>query len=76
VEPSNRVAPNLPKRIANRDRERIAEAYESGLSFADVAEKEGLARSTVMRIVRAQGVPVRPWGVKYQAEDQEQPCQQ
>ena len=61
-----RERPELPKRITNRDRDRICELYESGLCFADVAQQMGVARSTAMRIVRARGIEVRPWGVKYQ----------
>ena len=60
-----RERPELPKRITNRDRDRICELYASGLCFADVAQQMGVARSTAMRIVRARGIEVRPWGVKY-----------
>ena len=63
--PSDRLRPNIPARITNRDRERIAQLYADGKSFAEVAEETGVARSTVMRIVRSKGIAVRPWGVKY-----------
>lgn len=65
--PSDRPQrPPVRKRITQRDRDRIAELYASGLSFAAVAEEAGVARSTAMRIVRERGVKVRPWGVTYQ----------
>ena len=65
VVPSARYRPAGKTRLTNKDRDRIAEAYAGGLSFAEVAEQEGVARSTVMRIVRSRGVEVRPWGLHY-----------
>lgn len=50
--------------------------YESGTSFADVAQQMGVTRSTAMRIVRSRGIEVRSWGVKYRkAEPSEFRCQ-
>ncbi len=64
--PSDRLRPKtVQQRLTNQDRDRIAQAYAEGLSFAEVADRERVARSTVMRIVRSRGVMVRPWGVKY-----------
>ena len=62
----------VAKRITNKDRDRIVELYVSGMSFAEVADETGVARSTAMRIVRLGGsrcdrgvsgtssVPLRP----------------
>lgn len=62
---SDRVRPTVRQRLTNRDRDRIAQAYADGLSFAEVAEQQGVARSTAMRIVRSRGIEVRPWGRTY-----------
>jgi hypothetical protein len=39
--------------------------YERGESSREVAEGCGVAKSTVLKILRDEGVEVRPWGVRY-----------
>lgn len=43
----------------------IVEHYRQGLSSQDVADVLGIAKSTVLRVLRLVGEPVRPWGVRY-----------
>ena len=52
-------------RITERDRDRMVELYERGMDSRGVAAELGVAKSTVLRTLKARGVDVRPWGVKY-----------
>ncbi len=44
---------------------RTVELYQQGLSTRLVAQEVGVARTTVLRILKARGVRVRPQGVVY-----------
>jgi len=52
-------------RITQRHRDQMVELYEGGMDSREVAAELGVAKSTVLRTLRARGVTVRPWGVKY-----------
>jgi hypothetical protein len=43
----------------------MVELYVGGMDSQAVAEELGVAKSTVLRTLKARGVTVRPWGVKY-----------
>jgi transposase len=43
----------------------VIEAYESGKTSRQVAARFGLGRTTVLTILKAAGVTVRPQGRKY-----------
>jgi len=50
------------RRITARLRAAVVEAYESGQSSRQVAEQLMLGRTTVLKILKAAGVTVRPQG--------------
>lgn len=43
----------------------MVQLYGSGMSSREVAEEVGVAKSTVLRVLQAAGVEVRPQGVRY-----------
>jgi len=43
----------------------VVEAYESGQTSREVAEMFTIGRTTVLKILKAAGVTVRPQGQKY-----------
>ena len=43
----------------------IVEYYRQVLGSQDVADVVGIARSTVLRVLRSADEPVKPWGVRY-----------
>jgi len=49
-------------RVTMKLRDSVVGAYTSGLSAAEVAESTGIAKSTVLRILRASDVAIRPRG--------------
>ncbi|QQM51881.1 helix-turn-helix domain-containing protein [Rhodococcus pyridinivorans] len=49
-------------RITARTRAEAIELYNSGLSALDVAEQLGVGKSTVLKILKHEGVTVRPRG--------------
>ncbi len=52
-------------RMTDRVEHRTVELYELGLSTRQVAEQVGIAKTTVLRVLKARGVMVRPQGVVY-----------
>jgi DNA-directed RNA polymerase specialized sigma24 family protein len=46
-------------------RAEVVDRYARGESSAEVADSCGIAKSTVLKILRVQGVEVRPWGKRY-----------
>jgi hypothetical protein len=52
--PSTRVTAGLRAEVVTR--------YRQGETSREVAERCGIARSTTLKILRAEGVEVRPWG--------------
>lgn len=60
-----KARPVARRRVTEKDRDRMVELYQAGQDAREVAEQVGMAKSTVLRTLRARGVEVRPWGVKY-----------
>jgi hypothetical protein len=46
-------------------RAEVVDRYARGESSAEVAESCGIAKSTVLKILRAEGIEVRQWGRRY-----------
>jgi hypothetical protein len=46
-------------------RAEVIDRYARGESSADVADSCGIAKSTVLKILKAEGVEIRPWGKRY-----------
>ena len=59
------MLPIARPRITERQRDRMVELYEGGMDSQAVADEVGVAKSTVLRTLKARGVEIRPWGVKY-----------
>ncbi|AWG70724.1 hypothetical protein DDJ51_00200 [Mycobacteroides abscessus] len=57
--------PRQRQRITDRLRAEVVEAYESGQTSREVAEMFTIGRTTVLKILKAAGVTVRPQGQKY-----------
>ncbi|QLL08642.1 helix-turn-helix domain-containing protein [Mycobacterium vicinigordonae] len=53
------------RRITDRLRAEVVEAYESGQTSREVAETFAIGRTTVLKILKAYGATVRPQGRKY-----------
>ncbi|WP_128645736.1 helix-turn-helix domain-containing protein [Rhodococcus sp. BS-15] len=51
-------------RVTKRKKSDVVELYASGLSALDVAERVGIGKSTVLKILKTEGVHVRPRGVR------------
>jgi transposase-like protein len=51
--------------VTDRLERQTVELYERGLSARAVAAEVGIARTTVLRILKSRGVNVRPAGVVY-----------
>lgn len=51
-----------PRALTAKKEEAIATAYSKGKSSAELAEKHGVHRSTIVGIVKRAGVPVRKAG--------------
>lgn len=60
---STRAQPRL--RVTKQLRVQVVEHYRQGLSSLEVAEVLGIAKSTVLRVLKSEGEAVRPWGVRY-----------
>jgi DNA invertase Pin-like site-specific DNA recombinase len=62
-----RVLSPIPqrRRITNRLRAEVIEHYERGMSSRRVAATLGLGRTTVLEILKAAGISLRPRGRKY-----------
>lgn len=56
-----RITPQR-KRITAADRRRIVDLYAKGMSTRQVGDEMSLAKSTVLRILKAEGVELRPQG--------------
>jgi hypothetical protein len=64
--PSRFVSPPPKRRrITAGLRADVVEAYESGKTSRQVAEDLALGRTTVLKILKAAGVTIRPQGRKY-----------
>lgn len=65
--PSARSTPTRPpqRRLRRADEAKICELYQQGMSSRRVAEEMGVAKSTVLRVLKAAKVEMRPWGVRY-----------
>jgi hypothetical protein len=57
--------PRQRRQITAALRSAVVEAYESGQTSRQVAEEWELGRTTVLNILKAAGVTVRPQGSKY-----------
>ncbi|SKK27219.1 Uncharacterised protein [Mycobacteroides abscessus subsp. massiliense] len=57
--------PRQRQRITDRLRAEVVEAYESGQTSREVAETFAIGRTTVLKILKASGVKVRPQGSRY-----------
>lgn len=57
--------PRQRQRITARLRTEVVEAYESGQTSREVAEAFAIGRTTVLKILKAADVTVRPQGKKY-----------
>ena len=57
--------PRQRQRITARLRAEVVGAYESGQTSREVAETFAIGRTTVLKILKAAGVMVRPQGRKY-----------
>jgi predicted DNA-binding transcriptional regulator AlpA len=44
------------------DNEQIKQMYEAGYSLRQIAEKSGVSKPTIIKRLRAMGVPIRPRG--------------
>lgn len=53
------------QRVTDRLRGEVVRLYESGQSSRRVADEVNLARSTVLKILKQQGVVIRPPGTRY-----------
>ena len=64
-----RVRSQVPqrRRITARLRIDVVEHYECGMSSQRVAASLGLGRTTVLEILKAAGVRIRPQGSRYRA---------
>jgi transposase-like protein len=66
VTPPSACPVALPRaRLTERLKDQIVELYQAGGSVRSVSELTGVARSTVLRVLRQRQVQVRPWGVKH-----------
>lgn len=63
--PSFVSPPRVRRRITDRLRADVVAAYESGQTSRRVAEELELGRTTVLKILKAASVTVRPQGPKY-----------
>lgn len=61
----SRQAKTVKRRLTRSDHDRMVELYEAGDNAQSVAEQVGVAKSTVLRTLKARGVKVRPWGLHY-----------
>ena len=57
--------PRQRRRVTDRLRAEVVEAYQAGQTSRQVAEESGLGRSTVLGILKDAGVTMRPQGRKY-----------
>ena len=57
--------PRVRRRITAGLRAAVVAAYESGQPSRQVAEELELGRTTVLKILKAAGVTIRPQGRKY-----------
>lgn len=57
--------PRQRQRITERLRAEVIEAYGFGQTSREVAETFAIGRTTVLKILKAAGVTVRPQGRKY-----------
>ncbi|ORA83659.1 hypothetical protein BST29_08955 [Mycobacterium malmoense] len=57
--------PRRRRRVTAQLRDVVVTAYESGQTSRQVAEEFALGRTTVLKILKAAGVMVRPQGRKY-----------
>lgn len=53
---------DFQSRITARTRADVVELYCSGLSALDVSEQLSIGKTTVLKILKSQGVTVRPQG--------------
>lgn len=49
-------------RVTGKHRQQVIDLYRAGRSALDVAEQTGLAKTTVLRILKEASVPVRKQG--------------
>jgi DNA invertase Pin-like site-specific DNA recombinase len=64
----SRYAPPPGKRkarVTSALRADVVARYRQGQSSREVADTCGVAKSTVLKALRTEGVEVRPWGVRY-----------
>ena len=64
---SRYAAPLGPRRtrVTSALRAEVVDRYVRGESSAEVAGSCGIAKSTVLKILRIEGVEVRRWGSRY-----------
>jgi DNA invertase Pin-like site-specific DNA recombinase len=59
VDPDRPIAGRVSFRLADADIQQLVAEYQSGTAAHELAERYGLARSTVLVLLRKQGVPIR-----------------
>jgi DNA invertase Pin-like site-specific DNA recombinase len=52
-------------RVTTALRADVVARYQRGGSSREVADTCGVAKSTVLKILRSEDIDVRPWGVRY-----------
>lgn len=59
----------LPRRrLKERTKDEIVALYESGLDSLEVSRRVGVVKSTVLRVLHARGVAVRPSHLGYRRD--------
>ena len=67
LEPSRYIVPKGPRRsrVTTTLRADVVARYQRGESSRVIAENCGIAKSTILKILRTEGIEVRPWRVRY-----------
>jgi hypothetical protein len=60
--PTDRVNLEMRRRVTRTERAEIVRLYESGLAGRVVAERLAVSKGCVLKILKAEGVTVRPRG--------------
>ncbi|MGV9825373.1 helix-turn-helix domain-containing protein [Gordonia sp. NPDC003429] len=55
----------LRSRVTEQLRRDVVRLYEGGMTSRAVAEQVGLGRTTVLNVLRREGVVIRPHGARY-----------
>ncbi|WP_425269587.1 helix-turn-helix domain-containing protein [Gordonia alkanivorans] len=55
----------LRSRVTDELRGEVVQLYASGMTSRAVAEEVGIGRTTVLNVLRREGVTIRPQGARY-----------